>query len=116
MLSLCVFEQIMGKRTQLFFIINNDLDTFYFLQNTLFYDTWWVGQHVFLTWLSAFLMLCAHFLPPRYLDLMHRCSQHLGRWQKVEGRHAHVPYNAYVLLYVPYMDSDSLHKHAPFKV
>ncbi|XP_045195546.2 transmembrane protein 39A-like isoform X2 [Mercenaria mercenaria] len=62
--------------------------------NTLFYDSWWVGQHVFLTWLSAFLMLCAHFLPPKYLDLMHRCAQHLGRWQKVEGRHAHVPYNA----------------------
>ncbi|KAL4233105.1 Transmembrane protein 39A [Mactra antiquata] len=71
-----------------------------FAQNTLFYDTWWVGQHVFLTWLSAFLMLCAHFLPPNYLDLMHRCAQHLGRWQKVEGRHAHVPYNAWSELQV----------------
>ncbi|XP_052237907.1 transmembrane protein 39A-like isoform X2 [Dreissena polymorpha] len=68
--------------------------------NTLFYDTWWVGQHVFLTWLSSFLMLCAHFLPPKYLDLMHRCSQHLGRWQKVEGRNAHVPYNAWSELQV----------------
>lgn len=71
-----------------------------FAQNTLFYDSWWVGQHVFLTWLSAFLMLCAHFLPPKYLDLMHRCAQHLGRWQKVEGRHAHVPYNAWSELQV----------------
>lgn len=71
-----------------------------FAQNTLFYDSWWVGQHVFLTWLSAFLMLCVHFLPPKYLDLMHRCSQHLGRWQKVEGRHAHVPYNAWSELQV----------------
>lgn len=71
-----------------------------FAQNTLYYDTWWVGQHVFLTWLSAFLMLCVHFLPPRYLDLMHRCAQHLGRWQKVEGRHAHVPYNAWSELQV----------------
>ncbi|XP_052811219.1 transmembrane protein 39A-B-like isoform X3 [Mya arenaria] len=75
----------------------NNCDTCW---NTLYYDTWWVGQHVFLTWLSAFLMLCAHFLPPRYLDLMHRCSQHLGRWQKVEGRHAHVPYNAWSELQV----------------
>lgn len=71
-----------------------------FAQNTLFYDTWWVGQHVFLTWLSAFLMLCVHFLPPKYIDLMHRCAQHLGRWQKVEGRHAHVPYNAWSELQV----------------
>lgn len=71
-----------------------------FAQNTLYYDSWWVGQHVFLTWLSAFLMLSAHFLPPKYLDLMHRCAQHLGRWQKVEGRHAHVPYNAWSELQV----------------
>ncbi|KAL3883145.1 hypothetical protein ACJMK2_029438 [Sinanodonta woodiana] len=71
-----------------------------FAQNTLYYDTWWVGQHVFLTWLSTFLMLCAHFLPPKYLDLMHRCALHLGRWQKVEGRHAHVPYNAWSELQV----------------
>ncbi|XP_048769380.1 transmembrane protein 39A-like isoform X1 [Ostrea edulis] len=63
--------------------------------NTLYYDTWWVGQHVVVTWLSAFLMLIVHYLPPKYLDLLHRTALHLGRWQKVEGRHAHVPYNAW---------------------
>ncbi|CAC5360568.1 unnamed protein product [Mytilus coruscus] len=63
--------------------------------NTLYYDTWWVGQHVCITWVSAFLIFMVHFLPPKYLDLLHRCAQHLGRWQKVEGRHAHVPYNAW---------------------
>ncbi|KAK6187779.1 hypothetical protein SNE40_005729 [Patella caerulea] len=68
--------------------------------NTLYYDTWWVGQHVCLTWLSSFLMLICHFLSPRYLDLLHKCSLHLGRWQKVEGRHAHVPYNAWSELQV----------------
>ncbi|XP_041350642.1 transmembrane protein 39A-like isoform X2 [Gigantopelta aegis] len=71
-----------------------------FAQNTLYYDTWWVGQHVCLTWLSAFLMLIAHFLSPRYLDLLHKCALHLGRWQRVEGRHAHVPYNAWSELQV----------------
>lgn len=66
-----------------------------FAQNTLYYDTWWVGQHVCMTWLSVFLMLIVHFLPPKYLDLLHKSALHLGRWQKVEGRHAHVPYNAW---------------------
>lgn len=66
-----------------------------FAQNTLYYDTWWVGQHVCMTWISAFLMLIVHFLPPKYLDLLHKCALHLGRWQRVEGRHAHVPYNAW---------------------
>ena len=67
---------------------------FFLLQNTLYYDTWWVGQHVCLTWLSTFLMLVTHFLSPRYLDLLHRSALHLGRWQRVEGRHVHVPYSA----------------------
>lgn len=71
-----------------------------FSQNTLYYDMWWVGQHVFLTWISTFLMLCEFFLPSKYLDLMHRCAQHLGRWQKAEGRHAHVPYNPWSELQV----------------
>ncbi|XP_071112423.1 transmembrane protein 39A-like isoform X1 [Haliotis cracherodii] len=77
--------------------VQNNCDTCW---NTLYYDTWWVGQHVCLTWLSAFLMLIAHFLSPRYLDLLHRCALHLGRWQRVEGRHAHVPYNAWSELQV----------------
>ncbi|XP_076445240.1 transmembrane protein 39A-B-like isoform X2 [Babylonia areolata] len=71
-----------------------------FAQNTLYYDTWWVGQHVCLTWLSTFLMLMAHFLSPRYLDLLHRSALHLGRWQRVEGRHVHVPYSAWSELQV----------------
>ncbi|XP_064604288.1 transmembrane protein 39A-like [Liolophura sinensis] len=71
-----------------------------FAQNTLYYDTWWVGQHVCLAWVSAFLMLIVHFLTPKYIDLLHKCALHLGRWQKVEGRHAHVPYNAWSELQV----------------
>ena len=72
------------------------ISTCLFFQNTLYYDTWWVGQHVCLTWLSTFLMLVSHFLSPRYLDLLHRSALHLGRWQRVEGRHVHVPYSAQV--------------------
>eukprot|EP00106_Octopus_bimaculoides_P000188 XP_014767630.1 PREDICTED: transmembrane protein 39A-B-like [Octopus bimaculoides] len=68
--------------------------------NTLYYDTYWVGQHVCLAWLCAFLLLIVHFLPPQYLDLLHKCALHLGRWQKVEGRHAHVPYNPWSELQV----------------
>lgn len=71
-----------------------------FAQNTLYYDTWWVGQHVCLTWLSTFVMLITHFLSPRYLDLLHRSALHLGRWQRVEGRHVHVPYSAWSELQV----------------
>lgn len=71
-----------------------------FAQNTLYYDTWWVGQHVCLTWLNTFLMLVAHFLSPQYLDLLHRSALHLGRWQRVEGRHVHVPYSAWSELQV----------------
>ncbi|ESO94823.1 hypothetical protein LOTGIDRAFT_117951 [Lottia gigantea] len=88
-------------------LFNSTLTAFYmsfvplcFAQNTLYYDTWWVGQHVSLTWLSSFLMLICHFLSPRYLDLLHKCALHLGRWQKVEGRHAHVPHNAWSELQV----------------
>lgn len=66
------------------------------LQNTLYYDAWWVGQHVCLVWLSGFVMYSIHYLPAKYVDVLHSCALHLGRWIKVEGRHAHVPYNAWV--------------------
>ncbi|XP_013415459.1 transmembrane protein 39A [Lingula anatina] len=71
-----------------------------FAQNTLYYDAWWVGQHVVLVWISAFIMFMVHFLSPKYTDMLHKCALHLGRWQKVEGRHAHVPYNPWSELQV----------------
>ncbi|CAH1799828.1 unnamed protein product [Owenia fusiformis] len=71
-----------------------------FAQNTLYYDVWWVTQHICLMWLCAFLMFMIHFLPPKYIDMLHRCALHLGRWQKVEGRNAHVPYHAWSELQV----------------
>ncbi|KAK3090513.1 hypothetical protein FSP39_012398 [Pinctada imbricata] len=71
-----------------------------FAQNTLYYDTWWVGQHVCLTWLSAFLMLIVQYLPPKYLDLLHKTALHLGRWQRVENRHVLAPSNAWSELQV----------------
>jgi len=69
-------------------------------KNTLYYDSWWMWQHVCLTWLSALLMLTSHFLPPHYLHLLHKSARHLGRWQRMEARHAHVPYNAWSELQV----------------
>ncbi|KAK0053603.1 transmembrane protein 39A, partial [Biomphalaria pfeifferi] len=68
--------------------------------NTLYYDSLWMWQHVCLTWLSAVLMLTCHFLPPQYLHLLHKSARHLGRWQRMEARHAHVPYNAWSELQV----------------
>ena len=41
-------------------------------------------------------MFAVHYLPAKYLDVFHRSALHLGRWVKVEGRHAHVPYTASV--------------------
>lgn len=72
----------------------------WFSQNTLYYDSLWMWQHVCLTWLSAVLMLTCHFLPPHYLHLLHKSARHLGRWQRMEARHAHVPYNAWSELQV----------------
>ncbi|XP_055887615.1 transmembrane protein 39A-like isoform X2 [Biomphalaria glabrata] len=72
----------------------------WFSQNTLYYDSLWMWQHVCLTWLSAVLMLTCHFLPPQYLHLLHKSARHLGRWQRMEARHAHVPYNAWSELQV----------------
>ncbi|KAI0231476.1 Transmembrane protein 39A-A [Lamellibrachia satsuma] len=80
-----------------------------FAQNVVYYDTWWVGQHVCLMWVSAFVMFMVHFLPAKYIDVLHRSSLHLGKWCKVEGRHAHVPYNAWSELQV--WQSGSLVKH-----
>jgi len=68
------------------------------VQNTLYYDTWWVGQHVGLVWISTFFLFAVHYLPAKYLDVFHRSALHLGRWVKVEGRHAHVPYTAFVFV------------------
>ncbi|BFZ09234.1 hypothetical protein BsWGS_12273 [Bradybaena similaris] len=72
----------------------------WFSQNTLYYDSWWMWQHVCLTWLSALVMLTSHFLPPHYLHLLHKSARHLGRWQRIEARHTHVPYNAWSELVV----------------
>ncbi|KAK2149600.1 hypothetical protein LSH36_445g02080 [Paralvinella palmiformis] len=71
-----------------------------FAQNTLYYDTWWVGQHICLVWISTFIMFMVHFLPAKYIDVLHRCALHLGSWMKVEVRHAHKPYSAWSELQV----------------
>ena len=43
------------------------------------------------------LCLCSVvYLPCNYLDTMHRCASHLGKWSKVGARNAHVPYQPLV--------------------
>ncbi|XP_064628999.1 transmembrane protein 39A-like isoform X2 [Lineus longissimus] len=86
-----------------------------FAQNTLYYDPWWVSQHAVIVWVSAFVLCLLYYLPPKYVDTLHRCALHLGRWQKVEGRHAHVPYNAWSELQVWPMGALVKHVRGLFK-
>ena len=71
-----------------------------FADSSLYYDIWWAGQHFVLVWVSSFVMFMVHLLPPKYLDTLHCSALHLGKWIKVEGRNAHVPYNAWSELQV----------------
>lgn len=66
-----------------------------FTQNTLYYDVWWVSQHTVVLWISMLVLYTSYYLSPYYCDVLHRAALHLGRWQKVEGRNAHVPYNVW---------------------
>lgn len=55
-----------------------------FLQPHMYLDLWWSCLLIAFVWINSFVMFGAHFLPPRYCDTLHRCSLHLGRWQRVE--------------------------------
>ncbi|XP_014668453.1 PREDICTED: transmembrane protein 39A-B-like isoform X2 [Priapulus caudatus] len=66
-----------------------------FTQNTLYYDVWWVLQHTTVLWVSLVVIYAQYYMSPYYCDTLHRAALHLGRWLKVEGRNAHVPYNVW---------------------
>lgn len=62
-----------------------------------------------MTWVGAFLPLCLHALSPSYLDTLHRCALHLGKWTKVENRNPHMPYSSWSELQI--WQKGSLVKH-----
>lgn len=55
-----------------------------FLQPHMYLDLWWSCLLIAFVWVNSFVLFGAHFLPPRYCDTLHRCSLHLGRWQRVD--------------------------------
>ncbi|CAG0881815.1 unnamed protein product [Darwinula stevensoni] len=63
-----------------------------FAQTALHYDVTWATLHLAYIWVSCFIFHMIHCYPPRYCDTLHRAALHLGRWSKVEGRHAYLPY------------------------
>ncbi|KAL0276157.1 UNVERIFIED_CONTAM: hypothetical protein PYX00_003785 [Menopon gallinae] len=62
-----------------------------FAQASLYYDAYWVTQHMALVWLGCFTMHSAYSYPPAYCDVLHRAALHLGRWVRVQGRNQHIP-------------------------
>ncbi|OQR69740.1 transmembrane protein 39A-A-like [Tropilaelaps mercedesae] len=44
--------------------------------------------HGWATWLGALSLYANYYFDPVYIDSVHRCALHLGRWQRVEPRHA----------------------------
>ena len=63
-----------------------------YFQTALHYDVTWATLHLAYIWVSCFIFHMIHCYPPRYCDTLHRAALHLGRWTRVEGRHAYLPY------------------------
>ncbi|ESN94375.1 hypothetical protein HELRODRAFT_69178 [Helobdella robusta] len=59
-----------------------------FAQSSLQYNIWWVVQYILLVWLGSTVLFANHYFPVKYLDVLHRCSVHLGNWTKIEARFA----------------------------
>uniref|UniRef100_A0ACB8ETR5 Transmembrane protein 39A n=1 Tax=Sphaerodactylus townsendi TaxID=933632 RepID=A0ACB8ETR5_9SAUR len=63
-----------------------------FVKSTQYYDMRWSCEHLIMVWINAFVMLTTQLLPPKYCDLLHRASAHLGKWQKLEhGSYSNAP-------------------------
>lgn len=55
------------------------------------FDTFWTTQHIAVTWMCTFFMLTSHLYSPKFYDVLHQSSLHLGKWQKLETRNTLVP-------------------------
>ncbi|XP_033635131.1 transmembrane protein 39A-like [Asterias rubens] len=62
-----------------------------FLQPSMNLDLWWACLMIAFVWINSFIMFSSHFLPAYYCDTLHRCSLHLGKWQKVDHGYGNTP-------------------------
>ncbi|XP_022082090.1 transmembrane protein 39A-like [Acanthaster planci] len=62
-----------------------------FLQPSMYLDLWWACLMIAFVWINSFIMFSSHFLPAYYCDTLHRCSLHLGKWQKVDHGYSNTP-------------------------
>lgn len=62
-----------------------------FLQPAMYLDLWWSCFLIAFVWINSCVMFGSHFLPVAYCDALHRCSLHLGRWQKMEHGYSNTP-------------------------
>jgi len=61
-----------------------------FANKYLYYNKFWVTQHLLFTFISLFTMCCEICFPIKYCDVLHRSAIHLGQWRSV-GRASHPP-------------------------
>ena len=52
----------------------------------MYYDVAWTTQHLFFIYESCFAAYVVHLLPPKYCDILHRSTLHLGHWEREEKR------------------------------
>ncbi|XP_022904206.2 transmembrane protein 39A [Onthophagus taurus] len=57
-----------------------------FVQSYVYYDVYWVTQHVLFIYLGCFMSYTIHVLTLRYCDVLHRSALHLGFWDRIESR------------------------------
>lgn len=62
-----------------------------FIPRHLFYQKFWVTQHLFFTWISLFTFCAVYCFPIKYCDVLHRSAIHLGQWTKLQPRATHAP-------------------------
>lgn len=85
--------------------------------NSLYYDVWWVTQYIILIWLGSLILFATHYFPIKYLDNLHRCALHLGKWIKIEITRVahHTSHNAWSELQIWPQDSTVKHVKGLFK-
>lgn len=62
-----------------------------FSNKHLFYERFWVTQHLLFTWVSIFTMCVSYWMDVKYSDTLHRSAIHLGQWSRLAPRTGHPP-------------------------
>uniref|UniRef100_A0A915JQ67 Transmembrane protein 39B n=1 Tax=Romanomermis culicivorax TaxID=13658 RepID=A0A915JQ67_ROMCU len=75
--------------------------SFSFLQNVkmtnikeqehyLYVDIWWSLEVCLIVSATSWTIYTSYLFPLQYCDLLHRCAQHLGAWEKLERQPSHL--------------------------